>query len=525
MDRKLIKHPFYSIIYLSFVFFIIIPVIYTLGSAIFIDSSLLDNLQLFNHETFILLTKSCFIAFTIALLSTLFGSTLGFLIYKTNIIFRVFFKVSLLIPLLISPYILAVAWKDFFYLFFDNTSFISSTIGVILVLTTIFTPLSMLIIGSALSNIDSQLEESGFVITNFRSVILKIILPLIKPALISSFVLVFIFSISEFSVPAFFGVKVFTTEIFTQFSAFYNHSLAILQSAMLIFICIFLLLSEKKHIANAPFLSVSGKGTNSRTYNLKKWNFLSKLFLFVWFFITIVFPFVILFIQSFKNGTTKFIQAFELLLPTFNNSIGLAFLGALIIVLVGFTAAYHSARQTQNKKIKSFDWFLLIVFAIPSTIFGISLIKFYNLSVLDFIYSSYSIIIIGYVGKFTFISAKLIENAIKQIPNSLDEAAQIQGIPFFTRQIKILIPLIMPTLFVAFIISFIFSLGELGTTIMLYPPGTEIMPIKVFTIMANAPQSLTSSMTLIVFLITLLLITSLYFLVKPFIKNYSNGND
>ncbi|RLD43086.1 MAG: hypothetical protein DRI89_05520, partial [Bacteroidetes bacterium] len=223
----------------------------------FANNSFTDNLLLLDKATFLLLAKSCAIAFSIALFSTLFGTVLGFLLYKTNILFRGFFKISLLIPLFISPYILAVAWKDIFYFFFNNTSFLSSYIGVIMVLTIIFTPLSMLIIGSALSNINAQLEESGFMITNFRTVVLKIIFPLIKPALISSFVLVFIFSISEFSVPAFFGVKVFTTEIFTQFSAFYNHSLAILQSVLLVFICILLLFLDRKYIADAPFLSVS----------------------------------------------------------------------------------------------------------------------------------------------------------------------------------------------------------------------------------------------------------------------------
>ena len=521
MVRKLIKYPIYTIIYLSFVLLVVIPLAYTLGTALFIDSSFSNNLLLLDKATFILLAKSCAIAFSIAILSTLFGTVLGFLLYKTDIIFRGFFKIALLIPLFISPYILAVAWKDIFYFFFDNTSLISSYIGVILVLTIIFTPLSMLIIGSALSNINAQLEENGFMITNYRNVILKIILPLIKPALISSFVLVFIFSISEFSVPAFFGVKVFTTEIFTQFSAFYNHSLAILQSTLLIIICVFLLYLDRKYIADAPFLSVSDKGMHTKIYALKKSKYLSLLFLFAWLLISVILPFIILFIQSFKNGTSKFIQAFELLIPTFGNSIVLAFVGALIIVFIGFAAAYQSVRQ--NKK--SFDWLLLIIFAIPSTIFGISLIKFYNQPMLGFIYSTYAIILIGYVGKFSFISSKLIANAIKQIPISLDEAAQIEGITFFIRLQKILIPLIMPTLFVAFIISFIFSLGELGITIMLYPPGTEIMPIKVFTIMANAPQSLTSSMTLIVFSITLLLITGLYFIVKLFFKKYSFAND
>ncbi len=525
MGRKLARHPLYTIVYISFVFFVVIPVAYTLGTAFVTDGSFGTNLQLLNQDIFLLLAKSCIIAFFIALLSTFFGTILGFMLYKTNIKFRNIFKLLLLIPLFISPYILAVAWKDFFFIFFNNANLISSYIGVILVLTTIFTPLSMIITGSALSNIDAQLEESGFMITSFRRVILKIILPLIKPALITSFVLVFIFSISEFSVPAFFGVKLFTTEIFTQFSAFYNHSLAILQSGLLIVICILLLFTEKKNIAGAPFLSIGSKGTGNKYYNTENRNILSLLFLFGWFSISVVFPFIILFVQSFKNGASRFIQAFELLLPTFANSIGLAFSAALIIVFIGFIAAYYSAYQSETKTIKSFDWLLLIIFAIPSTILGISLIKFYNQPGLDIIYSSYAIILIALAGKFSFISSKLIGNAIGQIPNSLDEAAQIEGISSFTRLRKILIPLIMPALFAAFIISFIFSLGELGTTIMVYPPGTEIMPIKVFTIMANAPQSLTSSMTLIVFFVTLLIISGFYFLMKPLIKNYGFAND
>jgi ABC-type Fe3+ transport system permease subunit len=156
----------------------------------------------------------------------------------------------------------------------------------------------------------------------------------------------------------------------------------------------------------------------------------------------------------------------------------------------------------------------LIIFAIPSTIIGISFIKFYNRPELDFIYSTYAIILIGYVAKSSFISTKLIGNAIRQIPSSFNEVAIISGIPFYRRIQKILIPLIAPSLFASFIISFILNLGELGTTIMLYPPGTEIMPIKVFTIMANAPQALTSSMTLIVFIVTLLMILIFHSLYK-----------
>ena len=523
MGRKIINRPFYYVVYFSFIIFVISPLVYVLIT-IFFEKNPNENYSiLVSTNTLLLLFNSIAIAFIVGLLSTFFGTVLGFLLYKTKIAFSGFFLIALLIPLFLSPYIFAVAWKDLFLILFGSSSFISSYTGLIIVLTTIYTPLSMMITGSALANINSQMEESGLVITNFRSMVLKIIVPLIKPALLTSFVLVFIFSISEFSVASLFGLRVFTTEIFTQFSAFYNHSLAILQSALLVVICILLLSSERKYISDAPFLSIDSRGTNNKKYFMKKYGLLAQVFLYFWFSISVVFPFLVLSIQSFNDGTARFFQAFKLLLPTFGNSAGLASVGAVLIVLVGFVSAYYSLNRKQ--KIFSFDNLLLLVFAIPSTVFGISLIKFYNNPGLDFIYSGFAIVLIAWVGKFSFIASKIIGNAIRQIPKSLDEAAQIEGVTFFNRQIKILLPLILPSLFAAFVIGFIFSLGELSTTIMVYPPGSELMPIKVFTIMANAPQSLTSSMSLIVFSLTLVLISGFVFMVKPLVKKYSSNND
>jgi ABC-type Fe3+ transport system permease subunit len=516
MGGKLIKYPVYTVVFLLFVLFVITPVFYTL---LFFEGSFFENLKLLDKNTFYLLGKSVLLASVIAFLATFFGTILGFLLYRTGLRFRNLYKIVLMIPLFISPYILAVAWKDVFYLLSGSSDGIASETGVVLVLTFIFTPLSMLITGNAFNNINTHLEETGLMITDLKRVILKIILPLIKPALFTSFVLIFIFSISEFSVPAYFGVRTFTTEMFTQFSAFYNHSLAVLQSLLLIVICVFLLYSDRKYLADAPFLSFGGKGKLIRIYTLKKQKLYAELFVFSWFFFSVVLPFTVLLIQSFKGGTSKFLQAFDLLKPTFLGSAGLAFLGSAITVLIGFVAAYIS----EVRKIKTFDAFLLFIFAIPSTVFGISLIKFYNHPFLDMIYSGYAIIIIGYVGKFSFIAAKLIGNAIKQVPGSLEEAAQIGGIGFYRRIQKIIFPLILPAVFTAFIINFTFSIGELGTTIMVYPPGTEIMPIKVFTIMANAPQSLVSAMTLIVLALTLILIAGMYLIIKPFLKNYSDA--
>lgn len=164
----------------------------------------------------------------------------------------------------------------------------------------------------------------------------------------------------------------------------------------------------------------------------------------------------------------------------------------------------------EREKIPYINFILLLTFGIPSIVLGISLIKFFNTPNLNFIYSGFWIIIIAYLGKFIFISQKLIANSIGQIPASLEESAKLIGANFFTRMYKIVLPLISGSLFTAFIISFIFCLGELGATILVYPPGTSLMPIKIYTIMANAPQSLVSAMSLIVLLITLVALGILF---------------
>jgi ABC-type Fe3+ transport system permease subunit len=519
MGRKLTKNPLYTTLYWLFFLSIIFPVLYTFTKALIFDSSSSNILSQLNLNLFILLVKSVLIAVIIAVFSTFFGAIIGFILYKTKVKYSLFFKIALLIPLFISPFILAVAWKDFFALFIDSKHLSHSIFGMIWVLISIYTPLSLLIIGSAFSNINAPIEEAGLLITPSFKVILKITLPLIKPALMSSFVLVFIFSISEFTVPAFFNVRVFTTEIFTQFSAFYKHSLAILQSLFLVLICLALLYTDRKQLANSSFLSFGSKGVKTHYFDFKSKNKISQNILLFWWFTSVLFPLLILFYQSFSNnGYLYFIQAFKLLLPTFKDSILLALSGALIAVFIGFVVAYKTHKQKVKSKLSiSFDWFLLLVFAIPSGVFGISLIKFYNQNGLQFIYTSLVIIIIAYVGKFSFIASKLIANALKQVPDSLEEMAQIQGISSFKTILFIVVPIIVPSLFMAFLSVFIFSLGELGTSIMLYPPGVKLTSIKIYTLMANAPQALTAGMVLISFLMSLLSIFILYLMTKPFL--------
>ncbi len=501
----------------AFLFFVILPLL-TVVSGSFFKGGLFtfeNYLDILNVSTFRLLLKSVIIAFSAALIATLGGGFFAFTLSKTNLSLRGFFKLFFLIPLFISPYIISVSWVDFFILIGVGKEFIYSEFGVVFVLSVIYAPLAMIIIGSGLSNLSAVYEEAALTVTDYRRTIFKIIIPLIKPSVISAFILIFVLSISEFSVPAFLSVNVLTTEIFTQFSAFYNYGAAVANSMILIVISVSLLMAERYYLADAPFLSVSTKSYRLKTIELKKTKPFLLLIHFLYLFLSVFIPLIVLIIQSFYSGNSHFMRALSLLSVNIADSLIFAALGAVALLVFGFIFAYLAERE----KVKSVNIILLITFGIPSTVLGIGLIKFFNTPYFNFIYSGFWIIIIGYLGRFIFISEKLISNAVKQVPLSFEESAELAGAGYLKRTGKILIPLIANGLFAAFLISFIFSLGELGTTILLYPPGTSTLPIKVYTIMANAPQSLTSAMSLIVLLITLCALLLLYAGQKLFFKN------
>lgn len=472
-------------------------------------------------DTLLLIGKSLLLSSIAAALATGIGTACGFLLYKFKFSFRSVYKLLLLLPLLLSPYIFAVAWKDGVHWLLGNASVIYSEAGVILVHTLVFFPLAMLITGSALSQIHAGLEEAGLMTVSFRRMLIHIVLPLIRPAWIISFLLILIFSLGDFSVPAFFGVRTFITEIFTQFSAFYNYPLAIGQSVLLLMLCLLLMFGEARYLSDAPFFSVDVKGSRTKQYAVTHRRNLIHIALWLFLFAALVLPVFILTYQSFSGEKLHFYRAWQLISPTIIQSVKQAFLGALLISTIGLWVAYMKERLG----FKLPNALLLLTFIVPTTVFGIAAIGFYNQPATNFIYGTMLILLVSYVGRFGFIAARVIGNGLKQVPVSLEESAVLIGISPVKRWTNILLPMLLPSLFAAFVLSFVLCLGELGTTIMVYPPGTELMPVKVFTIRANAPQALTSSMTLISLGITLVFILVFFLVGKMIFKRIRHEQD
>jgi len=455
--------------------------------------------------------RSIFNSFIIALFVSLFSVTLGccfaFLLAKSDLPKKNLLKIFLLLPLLVPSYIITVSWTDVWLYSGFQKSLIYSLPAVVFILSTIYTPLATFIIAGSLVNVAASLEEAGEMITDYKTVFLKIILPLIRPAIFSSFILIFILSVSEFAVPAYLAVNVFATQIFTQFSAFYNYNAATAQALLLTLFCLLLLLPERIYLSRAPFLSFGKKAFHQKTIFLQNRIYWS-LFCAFYVLIFIMLPLLLLLAQAMQ--TYNFRSIISQMMPAIVDSLLLSLAGALLITFLGAILAFISVQN----KFKNTDSVLLFVFTVPAIVVGLALTQFYNSPSFNWVYRSFIIILIAFSVRFVFIAQKIIANALLQVPDSFSEAAKVMGAsPVYSFR-KIVFPMLAEALYISFFVSFTFCVAELATVIMVYPPGISLLPVRIFTLMANAPQSTVSAMCVIALLVSLALIATLGILKK-----------
>jgi len=89
------------------------------------------------------------------------------------------------------------------------------------------------------------------------------------------------------------------------------------------------------------------------------------------------------------------------------------------------------------------------------------------------------------IAHFVLISAFTYGNVsagLARLPADFEQVAESLGARPFYRLRRVTLPLVTPYLIAAFSLSFALSMGELGATVMVYPPGWVTMPVGIFAL-------------------------------------------
>jgi iron(III) transport system permease protein len=143
------------------------------------------------------------------------------------------------------------------------------------------------------------------------------------------------------------------------------------------------------------------------------------------------------------------------------------------------------------------DLALIIMFAVPSTVIGVGLIGVWNRpGPAAFFYTSPAIIVVGYLARFLPVAALILAANVRQISRSFEEAAEVAGAGWLRTFARIVIPQMSAGIVAAWVVSFIFAFGELGATILVAPPGESTLPVRLYTLIANAPSAEVAALAL-----------------------------
>lgn len=519
---RLPQHSLGMIAIILFLAIAVLPAAIVLAKSCFVDGtlSLKHYLSTFSDSRLLgILLRSVCLAINATILSFCFGLPFALFLARCHFWGRKVCAVTFLIPLFIPSHIHALAWiyltgeqgvfnkilTQFFHL--DSAIFhLYSFYGTVFVLFLSYFPLMVLPILAGLSTVDQRCEEVAWFVHTPMYSLFRITLPLVTPHIISGCVFVFLFSFFNYGVPSMLRVPSYPVEIFTRFSAFYDEGGAAALAAPAIIFALLLLMVQNRVLKNKRYTTINTGQISGRSSLSPLITGCISVFMFTLLFVSVFLPVSALCFQA------KTFDSFRLAIQGAHGDIVTTLaLGAATATLATIFSIILNRFKEQlplNKR-SVFQALIMIPFAIPATFIGIGMIYLWNNNLTDFIYSSLAIVILACLARFLPFSLRVTEDAMQQIDPGLREAAIMAQPGLLQRWWRIELPLMRKGLTVCWIITFVLTTGELGATLLVIPPGSGTLSLKIYTLMHYGAGPLVAALALILVTINLIIASGL----------------
>lgn len=435
---------------------------------------------------------------------------------------RKFFTWALLLPLAMPAYIIAytytglldfagpvqallrelTGWQYGEYWFFN----VRSLPGAIIMLTLVLYPYVYLLARAAfLEQSPSILEVGRTLGYGHRQGMLRLALPMARPAIVTGLTLALMETLADFGTVQYFGVSTFTTGIFRTFYGFGDAAAAAQLASVLLGFVLLLMALERYSRKQARYHTV--KGRSIKRIDLTKGKALLAIGV-------CVFP--LLFGFFIPAGQLLYWSLFEAVIgESFAklawNSFYLAFVAALIAVCFALVLAY-AKRSYERKKLVSISVSVAGTgYALPGTIIAIGVLisfawvdhhlidlvkQWFDIDIGLLLSGSLVALLFAYTVRFLAVSLGGIESGLQKIKLNVDHAAQLLGHKPFQVLRKIHVPLLKGSVLTAFLIVFVDVLKELPATLILRPFNFNTLAVRAYELASDerlidaAPASL-----------------------------------
>ncbi len=168
--------------------------------------------------------------------------------------------------------------------------------------------------------------------------------------------------------------------------------------------------------------------------------------------------------------------------------------------------------KKRNILTPALDYLTALPLALSGTIIGIGLIMSFNTGFLP-ITGTASIIVLAYIVRRLPFGIRNSSSTLYNIPNSIEEASISLGVPPVATFFKVVLPLMLPAVAAAAVLTWTTTVAELSASIIVYSGGRETMPIQIYKLIDSnlmAPASAYGLVLVAVILIPIIVATRVF---------------
>ena len=486
------------------------------------------------------LTNTLIAAFATMILGTLLAFPLAWLVGRTNLYGKKFFRALFVLTYMVPPYVGAMAWLR---LLNPNVGTINQWLrvlfglsdapgplnvytlpGMVWVLTSFYYPYAFITISRAMEKMDPSLEEASRISGGSPlKTLFTITLPMMMPSLIAGALLVFVSAMSCYGIPSIIGspgrVHTVTTRI-VEYVSLGQQALndATGMAVFLMVMALIILFISDVVLAKKQYITVSGKSVRPAIVDLRSWRVPLTVIVGIFAVIMIFIPFATIFATSFKidigktmfepnnftltNWTTVFSRTETM--NCLKNSLIYASVTATVGIVIACTMSYLLQR-TRVKGRKIPDFLITLGSGTPSVVIALGLIMTMKGNFGINIYNTAYIMIIAYLIKYMMMGMRTVVSAMSQIHVSLEECSQIAGASWMKTMFRITGPLIFPSIAAGWFLIFIPSFYELSMTTLLYSSTTKPIGFQLYEYWTFTSQPMSCAMAFGILLIVVAL--------------------
>jgi iron(III) transport system permease protein len=480
-----------------------------------------------------------------ALLATLLALFLAYISTRTDMPFRFLFKIIPVIPMMIPHILFSISWVMLLnpsngilnllvnqvFSLEDSLFSIYSLPGMIMVEGLLDLPIAYLIIAPAMSTFDVALEESSRVCgAGSLRTLLRITLPVLRPAILAAFILCVIRCLASFAVPSAIGmpgrIYVLATHLYrivsTGFAADYGKAAAVGVSVLVSSI---VLIYVYRHFTSASerFVTISGRGYKPTVIELKKAKIPVFVVLALLSFVLIVLPLLVLVYislvpysmvpsaEAFASMTLKnwiAVVSDPVSLLALKNSLFLGIFGASLGVALSIFVAYVIVK-IRTKSSGILETLSFLSFSFPGIVIGVGFMWFFVRTPL---YATIWALLIGYIATYLPYGIRPLTSAFVQIHSHLEESSLVSGASYLTTFRRIIVPLLTPGIVSGWVLMATMFFRELTLSVILSRPGSEVLAVQILRFSEDGQWGKLSALGIIMIVMSTLLVMLVNFI-------------